>query len=78
MTSDEIKDAVKDALKEELGEFNISREIHYEDHKFIGALREWMGEIKATAVKTIVRGAISIVFILIFLGFVFWGKGHFK
>jgi hypothetical protein len=78
MQKELIKQAVKEALQEEIKPFYVDREIHYQHHEFIGELIQWSNKIKTTAIGTIVRTLIWGLIGLIILGFIFWGKGHFK
>ncbi|MDP2167978.1 MAG: hypothetical protein Q8J64_06580 [Thermodesulfovibrionales bacterium] len=73
-----MKAAVREAMDEKLGEFFVAREEHYQHHQFVKELIHWTETAKGTACSTISRGLVVVFFSLVILGFIFWGKGHFK
>lgn len=73
---EEIKAAVKEGLQESVAQFYVERERHYQDHQFIGDLRELFDSVRGTATRTLVGIFITSIIGLVILGFVFWGKNH--
>ena len=70
----ELKD-----LRTELKSFYIDRERHYQDHQFLKELREWVGNIKSTTLRTLITAIVVAVVGLIAGGFILWSKkniGH--
>lgn len=78
MEKQELKDALKEVLDEEIKPFYVDREIHYQHHQFIDGLIEWSSKFKNSFFSTIAKGFAIVIFSLMLLGFIFWGKGHFK
>lgn len=82
MTPDELEKAVKkatsQAIEDKLGSLFVSREQHYKDHEFITSVRKWTEDIRSSFIQTIVKAGVLAIIALIILGFVFWGKNHFK
>jgi len=72
MTRDEIKEIVKEAIQEELQGFYVERERHYQDHQFVGTLREKCHSISNIVVALIVTAIIGGFFTLIGWGVSFW------
>lgn len=77
MDEDAIKKIVTEsvcaAIDRKLGEYYIPSERHYHDHMFLESVMEWTNEIKTTALKTIVRSAVTGIMVLLILGFAWWG-----
>ena len=78
MTPDEVEAAVGRAIDAKLGQFYIDRETHYQDHKFVQALRKWTEEARGTTLRLVVKIAVSAIVGLMLLGFILWGKEHIK
>lgn len=78
MDKDEIKNALKEVLDEEIKPFYVDREIHYQHHEFVRELMDWSSKFKNSFFSTIAKGFAIVIFVLMLLGFIFWGKGHFK
>jgi hypothetical protein len=82
MTPDEVETAVEAAvgraIDAKLGQFYIDRETHFKDHEWIQELRKWSDEIKGTVLRSFVKIVITAMIGLTILGFIVWGKEHFK
>lgn len=74
MEIDQIKAAIKEIMDERMKEFYIDRETHYQDHQFLKGLREWMGNIKSTTIRTCVGLIVTALIGLLVLGFIMWGR----
>ena len=62
------------SLRAELETFHVDRETHYQDHQFLKELREWVGSIKSTTIRTVVAAIVLAVVGLLIGGFILWGK----
>lgn len=76
MTPQDVEAAVGRAIEAKLGQFYIDREEHYADHQFIKAFRRWTDEAKGTVLRAVVKTLVVAGFLLLLLGFIFWGKGY--
>lgn len=72
-----VQRATERAIESKLGQFYIDREEHYADHQFIKAFRRWTDEAKGTVLRAVVKTLVGVAFLLLLLGFIFWGKGYF-
>ena len=78
VNKEEIKAIFKEVLDEKMTEFWVDREVHYQHHEFLSSLIKWVENTKHTIFGTIVKTFVIGIIGLILLGFIFWGKGHFK
>ncbi len=71
-----IQEAVSKSIEKELGQYKVPKEQHYQDHIWIKDVRDWAETIQNSAIKTIVTSVIGGIFVLLILGFIFWGKNN--
>ena len=69
MEREAIKEAVKEALQEELKAFYIDRELHYQQHKWLGDVIRYSDQCKSAVIKAFITIVISSALGLMFLGF---------
>lgn len=73
---EELQQIIRDtflSLPDEHSPFWIAREQHYKQHLFLEKLETWTGTISSTFWKSIIKGVIKIIIIIILLGFGIWG-----
>lgn len=72
-----IREEIRRSIHEELKTYRVPKEQHFRDHLFISELRDWMDQIKSTTIKTIIRTIIGTILLILFGGFIFFGKKYF-
>ncbi len=78
MDKEDIKAAFTEVLNEKMTEFWIDREVHYQHHEFLGSMIKWADRIQKKACSSAINIIVGAIFVLLLLGFIFWGKGHLK
>lgn len=70
---DVARKGAQEAVRVELGDFKVEKQKHYDDHKFLTELREWVDSIQSTFWKTIAKAVATGIVLLLILGFAKWG-----
>lgn len=73
-----VQASIEKSIEEQLGSYKVAKEQHYQDHLWLSEWREWQENIRSTFWRSVVKYGMGVIFSLLLLGFIFWGKAHFK
>lgn len=73
-----VNKAVRESVDKALGTYQIPKQTHYEQHRWIERMMDYSDRVTNVALKTIVISIVGIFISFLILGFIVWGSRNFK